>query len=166
MMGFPVGYTAGCVAKQLRGSQQQQDIRHTLVGNSWSVPVIAWLLSKLFSRLGLCPRYGPQEVMDLFTPSGLVYMQARLWRRPLRPLRGPCKDGGGQPLVEKLCNMISIKGEDILLTTPSSQLTKYHSASGLCAGPFVALAGCHWLEVARGSRAHQFARTPSRPYKP
>ena len=166
MMGFPVGYTAGCVAKQLRGSQQQQDIRHTLVGNSWSVPVIAWLLSQLFSRLGLCPRYGPQEVMDLFTPSGLVYMQARLWRRPLRPLRGPCKDGGGQPLVEKLCNMISIKGEDILLTTPSSQLTKYHSASGLCAGPFVALAGCHWLEVARGSRAHQFARTPSRPYKP
>jgi len=126
MMGFPVGYTAGCVAKQLRGSQQQQDIRHTLLGNSLSVPVIAWLLSQLFSRLGLCPRYGPQEVMDLFTPSGLVYMQARLWRRPLRPLRGPCKDGGGQPLVEKLCNMISIKGEDILLTTPSSQLTKYH----------------------------------------
>ena len=50
MMGFPVDYTLPCVAKASRGTQQHLDIRHSLIGNSWSVPVIAWLLSQLFGR--------------------------------------------------------------------------------------------------------------------
>eukprot|EP00435_Cladocopium_sp_Y103_P042257 s239_g11.t1 len=125
MMGFPVDYTHNSIDKQRKGTQQHLDIRHTLVGNSWSVPIIAWLMSQLFSMLGLCRPYTPQELMDLLTPSGMVYMQARLWRRPLQPMRGASLDCG-QSLVEKLSNMISVKGEDILLTTPSSQLTKYH----------------------------------------
>ena len=125
MMGFPVGYTINCVDKARRGTIQHQDVRHSLIGNSWSIPVIACLLTQLFSRLGLCPHYTPQELVDMLTPMGQLFMQARLWRRPLRPCRGD-SSSTGTGLVQKLANMISIKGEDILLTTPSSQLTKYH----------------------------------------
>ena len=40
-----------------QSSKDHSDIRHTLVGNSWSVPVIAWLISQICGPLGLCPRY-------------------------------------------------------------------------------------------------------------
>ena len=52
-------------------------------------------------------------------------LQSRLWRASLRPLRGQAPTDGPQ-LVHKLGSLTSIKGEDILLTTPSSQLTKFH----------------------------------------
>lgn len=125
LMGFPIGYTIGSVSKKDRNTQDHLDIRHSLIGNSWSVPVVAWFLSQLFGRLGLCKLYTPQELMDLLTPSGQVFLQSRLWRKPLRqvPPLQPTTDNG---LVPKLANLISIKGEDILLTTPSSQLCKFH----------------------------------------
>jgi len=123
MMGFPIGYTQNCVPKGQRGTRQHDDLRHTLIGNSWSVPVVARLLAQLFGRL--CPRYTPQALMDTFGPGNQVFLQSRLWRRPLRPLRGT-HSGENTGLVAKLSNLLSIKGEDILLTTPSSQLVKYH----------------------------------------
>ena len=86
-MGFPVGYTSNCVNKTARGTTSHRDLRHSLIGNSWSVPVVAWLVGQLFGRLGLCPPYNPQELMDMLTPGGQVFLQARLWRAPLRPLR-------------------------------------------------------------------------------
>ena len=43
----------------------------------------------------------------------------------MRPVRGPA-DEPNTPIVHKLANLISVKGEDILLSTPSSQLCKYH----------------------------------------
>ena len=120
-MGFPIGYRVGSVAKKDRHTQQHVDIRHSLIGNSWSVPVVARFLSQLFGRLGFCKVHTPQELMDLLTPSGHVFLQSRLWRKPLRPVPPPDSMMANQ-LVPKLANLISIKGEDILLTTPSSQL--------------------------------------------
>ena len=125
IMGFPIDYTLPSVAKGSRGTEAHLDVRHSLIGNSWSVPVIAWLLAQLFGRLGLCPLYSPQDIVNLVCPSGQVYLQSRLWRRPLRPVRGPA-DEPNTPIVHKLANLISVKGEDILLSTPSSQLCKYH----------------------------------------
>ena len=125
MMGFPIGYTLNSVAKGERGTQHHLDLRHTLIGNSWSVPVVSWLISQLFGRLGLCPSYTPQQIMDTLSPDGQVYLQTKLWRTPLRPDRHRSPSDHGE-LVQKLANLISIKGEDILLTTPSSQLCKYH----------------------------------------
>ena len=89
IMGFPIDYTLPSVAKGSRGTEAHLDVRHSLIGNSWSVPVIAWLLAQLFGRLGLCPLYSPQDIVNLVCPSGQVYLQSRLWRRPLRPVRGP-----------------------------------------------------------------------------
>ena len=125
IMGFPVNYTLNAVVKKNRGSVEHLDVRHSLIGNSWSLPVVAWLLAQLFGRLGLCPLYSPQELMDLLTPEGQVYLQARLWRRPLGGLSPTSPTGSGQ-LVRKMANLISVKGEDVLLTTPSSQLCRYH----------------------------------------
>ena len=93
------------------------------MGNSWSVPVVAWLLAQLFAPLGLCPLYSPQEIVDLFNPAKQVFLQSRLWRLPLRPQR---LADAGAGLVRKLGNLISVKGEDILLTTPTSQLCRFH----------------------------------------
>eukprot|EP00435_Cladocopium_sp_Y103_P046183 s2515_g13.t1 len=125
MMGFPLNYTIACSPKGDRNSPDHMDARHSLLGNSWSVPVIAWLLSQLFSRLGLCPQYSPQELVELLRPGQQVFLQSRLLRCPLRPLRGSQPEDGTK-LVEKLANLISVKGEDVLLSTPSSQLCKYH----------------------------------------
>ena len=124
MMGFPVGYTLNSVEKKLRNTTQHSDVRHSLIGNSWSVPVVAWLLSQLFGRLGLCPLYTPQEIINMLLPGQQVFLQSRLWRTPLRPLR-EAPSGEGPSLVQKLSNLISVKGEDLLLTTPSSQLCKF-----------------------------------------
>ena len=125
MLGFPVGYTRSCLSKQKQGTLDHSDARSTLLGNSWSVPVVSWLLAQLCSKVGLCPAYTPQQIMDFLNPENQTFLQSRLWRASLRPLRGQAPTDGPQ-LVHKLGSLTSIKGEDILLTTPSSQLTKFH----------------------------------------
>ena len=63
--------------------------------------------------------------MDFLDPQNQTFRQSRLWRAPLRPLRGQAPAPSAK-LVSKLGSLVSVKGEDILLTTPSSQLTKFH----------------------------------------
>ena len=43
------------MAKQWQGSPQHLDERKTLIGNSWNVTVVTWLISQLGGQLGLCP---------------------------------------------------------------------------------------------------------------
>ena len=121
IMGFPVGYTKPCCVKSERGTAGHSDKRHCLIGNTWCVPVVAFLLGSLFYLLGLCPLYSPQQLMDMLDPVQQTFLQSRLWRQPLRPLRGAASETG-----TNLVRRLGIKGEDILLTTPSSQLTKFH----------------------------------------
>ena len=125
MLGFPVGYTMACSPKRLRGSLEHKDLRHTLVGNTWSVPVVAWFLGQLCGPLGLCPCFTPQEIVDFLNPAHQTFLQSRLWRSTLRPLRG-AGSTDQTILVQKLGNLTSVKGEDILLTTSSSQLARFH----------------------------------------
>ena len=86
---------------------------------------MACLLGQLCGPLGLCTRFTPQQIVDFLSPGKQTFLQSRLWRAPLRPLRGAAHSEGVE-LVNKLGNLVSVKGEDILLTTPSSQLTKFH----------------------------------------
>ena len=51
--------------------------------------------------------------------------QSRLFRLPLNCAQRPTTDQSPQ-LANCLGNLISIKGEDILLTTPSTQMVKFH----------------------------------------
>ena len=55
-MGMPRNYTFNSLPKNQVKSQPQhhEDVRISLVGNAWSVSVIAWLLLQLLNPLGLC----------------------------------------------------------------------------------------------------------------
>eukprot|EP00438_Fugacium_kawagutii_P032621 Skav203452 [mRNA] locus=scaffold2237:11541:14576:- [translate_table: standard] len=125
MLGFPVGYTFPCVGKQIKNSEEHWDIRKTLLGNTWSVPVVAYLLGVLFSLLGWVSPLRPQEILDRCRPGGHSLVQGRLARLPLNPCRKACPDDPYH-LAVKLGNLVSIKGEDILLSTPTSQMVKFH----------------------------------------
>ena len=124
MLGFPLHYTAPCANKSGRSGEDYMDTRLTLLGNTWSVPVVAWILGQLFTLLGFIGPRSVQSVVDSLSPGATPSAQGRLVRLPLNPWRSP-----GNPdqydLAFKLGNLISIKGEDLLLTTPTSQLVKY-----------------------------------------
>ena len=125
MLGFPLNYTAGCAPKGQRKTLEYIDTRLSLLGNTWSVPVLACLLEPLFSTLGICQALTPQQVLDRCLPGTHESIQGRLMRLPLQRKR---LGTGVDPhdLSRKLGNIISIKGEDIMLTTPTSQMCKFH----------------------------------------
>ena len=124
LLGFPAHYTAPCAGKSERKSVSYVDARLTLLGNTWSVPVIAWLLNQMLFPLGLALELSPQRIMDLCQPGGAELLQGRLVRLPVRR---PCvTPGSAYNLAFKLGNLISLKGEDILLSTPSTQLVRFH----------------------------------------
>ncbi len=125
IMGFPVNYTASCMAKSKRGTQEWKDCRLSLVGNSWAVPVVSWLISQLLWPLGLCREMTPQDVVDKLKPEHNISIQSRLLRMPLRPLRG-VGAASEEDLTFKLTNLVSMKGEDILIMGKSSEQVRYH----------------------------------------
>ena len=126
MLGFPVGYTRGCLPKNKRKDASYNDVRLTLLGNSWSVPVVAWFLGQLLAPLGFVPPHSPQVIMDKLKPEHVQMLQAKLFRPPLNPIRETASSYDQGDLVGRLTNLLSIKGEDILLTTPTDQMVKYH----------------------------------------
>ena len=123
--GFPVGYTSPCAPKGQRKTQAYQDTRLTLLGNSWSILVDTVLLNHLYARLGLITLMTPQAVLDALAPSTSCTVQGRLTRLPLNPSKEIVQDKSAE-LSFKLSNLVSIKGEDILLTAPTSQSVKHH----------------------------------------
>ena len=125
MMGFPVHFTAPCTGKRERGTTAHNDARLTLVGNSWSVPVVSCLLQCLFSPLGFCKGRTPQEIVEACLSGRQQSVQGRLIRLPLNPGKRCTKEHAGQ-LAFQLANLISIKGEDILLNSDTSQMAKHH----------------------------------------
>ena len=68
IMGFPRDYTMQCMAKQWQGSPQHLDERKTLIGNSWNVTVVTWLILQLGGQLGLCSFLSPQQAVDRTAP--------------------------------------------------------------------------------------------------
>lgn len=63
IMGFPKDYAMQCMPKQYQGSETHEDERKSLIGNSWNVTVIVWLLAQLGHQLGLCQAKSPQEAV-------------------------------------------------------------------------------------------------------
>ena len=126
MLGFPLNYTSGCMGKSSRKGSGYVDLRHTLIGNTWAVPVVAWLIGQLLWPLGICKKWTTQDLVDHLSPHMCDYLQTRLLRLPLRPLRGASNTTGAQELVNKLGNLVSVKGEDILLVNKTSEQAKYH----------------------------------------
>eukprot|EP00435_Cladocopium_sp_Y103_P038922 s627_g10.t1 len=125
MMGFPLHYTAACCGKSERKKPHYTDTRLTLLGNSWSVPVVAWLLGQLFAWLGWIQPRSPQDILEACRPGSQHFVQGRLVRLPLNVSKAKCPDDPYN-LACKLGNLVSVKGEDILLATPTSQMAKFH----------------------------------------
>ena len=56
----------------------------------------------------------------------MTFVQDRLLRMPLRPLRGSSSEDRSLILARQLGNLVSIKGEDIMLLGHSSDQVRYH----------------------------------------
>lgn len=68
ILGFPLDYTARCYPKSQQNSTAWTDCRLTLLGNSWSVPVVCYLLHSLFLTLGLNTPLTMQDLVRPLTP--------------------------------------------------------------------------------------------------
>ena len=126
IMGFPKGYTLHCLPKKQQNTTDHTDLRLTLLGNSWNVTVVAWLMSQLGSILGLNPELPLQEVVSRTSPAPQLNFQSFLYRPAMRPTHGPVNEGAELALAKKFLTCVSLKGEDILLQAASEDLTKYH----------------------------------------
>ena len=126
IMGFPRDYTMQCMPKQMQGSPQHLDERKTLIGNSRNVTVVTWLISQLGGQLGLCSFLSPQQAVDRTAPGSSGELMGLLYTPPMQPGRKQGAPNGEHTLVRKLLNLVSLKGEDIMLQAPTEDTLRYH----------------------------------------
>ena len=116
-LGFPLDYTYNCFTKtDIKGKPRaHEDARLTLLGNTWSVPVVAYFFIQLLRPLGLCAVQRLQTVLEtLFSETPQVSEALLSWRALGRP--GPVSDADlPRRLSEKLVTLVSAKGEDVML---------------------------------------------------
>lgn len=125
LMGFPVGFTAPCLPKNEQRGEAYEDSRLSLIGNSWQVGVIMWLLCQLCAPLGLCRFLSVGDIIKALTPGSATCLQTMLLRPPLhRP--GKVKATSSRGLVKKMLGIVSMKGEDLLLQASSDVAVKHH----------------------------------------
>jgi site-specific DNA-cytosine methylase len=126
IMGFPRNYTVMCMGKQQQGTTAHVDCRLSLVGNSWNVTVVAWILSQLGAVLGLNPILSTQEVVQRTSPGSAKDFQTFLQRPLMRPGRQVTGRMNEEKLVTKLLTLVGVKGEDLMLQASSEDQVKYH----------------------------------------
>ena len=124
ILGFPAGYTKQCLKKSEHDSTLHVDTRLSLLGNSWSVPVVTWLLGQLLFMLGLIQRKRVQDIVEAVTPGKGEFLQTLLLRPPLR--FSNMSFSPSTMLVKKLAGLTTIKGEDLLLQNKSEVPVKFH----------------------------------------
>ena len=124
ILGFPLDYTRRCMVKSLEGSAKHSDCRLSLLGNSWSIPVVAYLLLCLFRTLGMLPMMDLACLVERLTPGREHQLSSLLLRPPLRQTTKAGEEQAG--LVSRLLGQISVKGEDILLQLGTDLPARYH----------------------------------------
>ena len=123
ILGFPANYTEQCLPKSQRQGEGWSDLRKTLLGNSWSVPVVVCLLKSLFERLGACPKTSIQALVDRGAPGKGVRLQTTLLRPPTRrEVTVVAPDAG---LARKLTGLVSVKGQDLMVQSASEPLNRH-----------------------------------------
>lgn len=128
ILGFPLQYTKQCVAKKYHDSIDHKDCRLSLLGNSWSVPVVAWILKSLLVPLGLINPVTLQQVVDKFTPGKSPSLQGLLLRPPLN--HSTKSEDLDSTLVQKLFGLTSLKGEDLLIHGESEAPVRFQRLRG------------------------------------
>lgn len=101
----------------------------TLVGNGWHVGVVCNLLQPLFYKLNLVPYRSVSQILNLLIPGKSQEVSTLLlrsgWKRSL-PFRTLPKTGSSTVLVRKLMHLVSSKGTDVMLTSSTETLPKFH----------------------------------------
>ena len=131
ILGFPKGYTALCCNKNLRKScpQDVQNMRLSLLGNTWSVPCVAILVAALLQKYSLIPPTSAQTIVDRCTPGMADDLPSFLLRLPPKGV-GPSNLKSNPKrqtsLVSKVCSLMSNKGADILLLAGTEPTPSFH----------------------------------------
>ena len=126
ILGFPKGYTVHCLPKKHHDTVLHQNTRASLLGNSWTVTVVAWLLHHLGFALGINPRLEVADVVARTAPGCSRDLQTYL-QRPAMRLRGAKTGTPAAGLsVQKLISLVSLKGEDLMLQASSEDVVRYH----------------------------------------
>ena len=125
IMCIPVGYTKPCLPKAEQSGVKWEDTRLSLIGNSWHVGVVTWLLEQMLGPLGFCRRQSLQEIVDYLTPGGSATLQGILLRPPLLSTKR-LVTSLEKPLLLKLLGLVSMKGEDLMVTAASEPQVKFH----------------------------------------
>ena len=126
IMGFPLDYTRNCVQKSEQKGMTYEDVRLTLLGNSWQVGVVAWLVLQLMLPLGLCRAWTLQDLVNEFTPGqGRSFYHVLM--RPPFPSRQTKNPLGSDTIgmVRKLMGMAASKGEDLMIHAGSDPLPRH-----------------------------------------
>lgn len=125
-MGFPKDYTLQAMKKSLQGTADHEAARLTMVGNSWNVTIVAWVLSHLGYILGFHPLLNPQEIVERTAPGCSRDLQGFLQRPAMGEQQTKPSCGSELKLVEKLTTLVSLRGDDLLLQAGSEDLVRYH----------------------------------------
>ena len=132
IMGFPKDYTLHCKSKSFRENHAlaAEDCRMSLIGNSWHVGVVSVLLQPLLEKLKLVPHRSIVDVLERLVPgqspdvAGLLLRET--FKRPM-PYQIVSQDVDDQVrLVCKLGHLVSAKGSDVMITSQSEPLPKFH----------------------------------------
>ena len=124
-MGFPLHFTSPCMAKSKQQGASYLDCRHSLIGNTWNVQVVTFLMSRLFHPLGLTVVNSLEDVVKQTSPGRSDSLRGFLQRLPLNPPKGKSIHDQQAILATKLSTFVSIKGEDILLQSPTEKLVRF-----------------------------------------
>ena len=126
VMGFPRNYTQQALKKAHHNTPEYQASRLSMIGNSWNVTVVAWILNHLGATLGFHELHPPQEIVKRTAPGSTHSLRAFLQRPVMRQTHKSPKGRLERQLVQKLSTMVSLKGEDLLLQASSEDLVRYH----------------------------------------
>ena len=99
------------MVKSKQKSQECLDKRHHLLGNSWQVGVVGFLISHLGQLLGLIPVWSVRGLVKALTPGAGSQLASVLLRPPLMA-SSKLTESNGQLLARKLIGLTSVKGED------------------------------------------------------
>lgn len=109
-MGFPLGYTRQWVPKFERRGQHYDDVRLSLIGSSWHVGVVVWLLAQLCSTLRLHGSTSSAPGGHHSAPPG---GEVQLFKKCLGLTSGRGEDMMVQPPLDPRCQMEALEDQKV-----------------------------------------------------
>ena len=161
-LGFPTGYTRNVLPKnEAKGNpQKMEDIQMTLLGNTWSVAVVAFLLLQLLRPLGLCVTESLHQLLSSLFGGLPIFSNTLLSWHPLGESFISHPSGSGGRLVPKLLTLLSGKGSDIMLQV-GAEVQDHQRFSGIDSSPSLVLEDHLWMAMASHRKgSHKSLRTP------